>query len=130
MSDAPEIEAGAPGRRSRPRRVSVQTTRERRRRIFTWVLSLTIGVLLVNAVVGEDGYMASLAVNREQHMLEAEVARTRRENVDLQQRRIRVEQDTRAVEEEARRQLNFIRPGETLIIVQPSAPAPAPVPSR
>ena len=73
MSDAPELEFSAPARRTRPRRASAQTTGERRRRLVTWGLSLTIGVLLTNAFVGESGYLASLAAGREEQTLKTDV---------------------------------------------------------
>jgi cell division protein FtsB len=130
MIDTPDVAPAGPAPRVRKRRVSAQTTRERRRRLVTWGLSLTIGVLLINAFVGEDGYLASVAAAREEADLRGQVATIRYDNADLQQRRILLDKDPAAVEEAARKQLNFIHPGETLIIVQPPAPAPAPDGSR
>jgi cell division protein FtsB len=130
MTDAQEVEISAPAGRTRPRRVSAQTSRERRRRLVTWGLSLTIGVLLTNAFVGESGYLASLAAGREEQALKTELTEIRLENHHLQQQRIWLDSDPRAVEEAARRQLNFIRPGETLIIVNPADAAPSPSPAR
>ena len=130
MRDVPDPELAGPAPRVRVRRVSAQTAQDRRRRLVTWGLSLTIGVMLINAVVGEDGYLASVAAHREEQALLREVATVRLDNLDLQQQRVWLDRDPAAVEEAARRQLNFIHPGETLIIVRPAEAAPAPTPAR
>jgi cell division protein FtsB len=115
-----EIQAGPvpeDGRLRQRRRPNVRETRERRRRVLTWTLSIVLGVLLVNALVGEHGYLATIGAEREAARLRAEVAALRRENADLQRRALRLQQDRTALEEAAR-DLNFIRPGETLVIVR------------
>jgi cell division protein FtsB len=116
-----------PAPRLRARRVNAQATRDRRRRLVTWGLSVTLGVLAVSAVVGDSGYLASLRARREQRALLAEVASVRQENERLRDQRVRITSDPGALEEEARRQLQFIRDGETLVIIRetvPSTPAP------
>jgi cell division protein FtsB len=115
-----EIQAGpvpGDGRLRQRRRPNVRETRERRRRVLTWTLSIVLGVLLVNALVGEHGYLATIGAEREAARLRAEVNALRRENADLQRRALRLQQDRTALEEAAR-DLNFIRPGETLVIVR------------
>ena len=97
--------------------------RERRRRILTYVLWAGAVVLTVNAVVGENGYLATLRARREQAALAADVARIQLENQRLKEQARRLDKDPIAVEEAARRQLNLIRPGETLVIIRDAKPA-------
>jgi cell division protein FtsB len=113
------------------RRRTAQDTRERRRRALTWGLSLLLCVLLVDALVGDNGYLSTLRTAKEQNALMAELARVRIENQALQDERARLVNDPAAIEEAARRQLGFVKPGETLVIVHdspaagtPAAPAP------
>ncbi len=120
----------APARRSKARRVNGQAARDRRRRLVTWGLSLTLGVLLVGAVIGENGYLASLAARRDLLRVKADLARVRSENKELQDRARRFQSDPSAIDEAARRQLNFIRPGETLVIIKGTSPATPPPSTR
>ncbi len=109
------------------RRRSSQERQERRRRLLTWVLSAVLCILLVNALIGDNGYLATVFASREQAALQAEVARLRLENQRLQQESRRLQDDPAALEETARRELGLIRPGETLVILHdsqtPFAPA-------
>ena len=122
-------DASQPSARPRVRRrLSAQEVRDRRRRVVTWALSILLGVLLVNAFVGESGYLANLQAAREQAALEGEVARLRLWNQALQEQGRRLQTDPAAIEDAARRELGMIRPGETLIILRDTpgtGPAPA-----
>lgn len=130
MQDEIQVEAPppTPARRLRARRVDAQAARDRRQRLVTWGLSVTLGVLLISALVGETGYLAMLRTRRDVARATADLARQRLENQRLQLESRRLEQDEAAVEEEARRQLGFIKPGETLVIVRPPAPTAPPSP--
>ena len=103
---------------SRRRVRGAQDTRERRRRYVTMGLSIALVVLVVNALVGENGYLATIRARSEQSDLEASLAALRLENQRLQQERERLESDPAALEEAARRSLNLVRPGETLVVVR------------
>jgi cell division protein FtsB len=112
-----------------PARRRLQTTQEladRRRKRITLGLSLALCVLLVNSIVGENGYLTTVRVRRETAELEAAVARLRLENQRLQQDRRRLLEDPSALEETARGALGLIRPGETLVIYRPAKPAARP----
>ena len=113
--------------RARRRLRSAEDTRNRRRRRLTLGLSLALCVLVVNSIVGDNGYLAAVRFRAEEAELEAAVARLRLENQHLQQERQRLAKDPAALEEAARRSLGLIRPGETLLIVRPASP-PASVP--
>jgi len=114
-------------RRARRRLRSAEDTRNRLRRRLTLGLSFALCVLAVNAIVGDNGYLATVRYRAEQAGLAAAVARLRFENQHLQQERQRLTKDPAALEEAARRSLGLIRPGETLLIVRPATP-PASVP--
>lgn len=87
-------------------------------------------MLLVNALVGENGYLARLQAEREEAALTSALARLRIENRELQEERRRLQSDPAAVEETARRMLGMIRPGETVIIVRDLPPIPSDTPVR
>ena len=109
------------------RRLSSQEVRDRRRRVVTWALSIMLGVLLVNAFVGESGYLANLQAQRDEAVLRDSVRRVRLENESLKQQGRRLQTDPTAIEEAARRELGMVRPGETLVILR-DAPQPGPRP--
>jgi cell division protein FtsB len=88
-----------------------------------WTLSLMLGALLVNAVVGENGYLATVGAAHEEAALRATVAQLRLENQHLQAEGRRLQTDPDAVEEVARRELGMVRPGETMIVVRDATSA-------
>jgi len=109
-------------RRARRRLRSAEDTRNRRRRRLTLGLWLALCVLVVNSIVGDNGYLATVRYRAEEADLKGAVARVRLENRRLQQERERLTKDPAALEEAARRSLGLIRPGETLLIVRPASP--------
>lgn len=100
------------------RRLTAQETRVRHRRVAMWTLSLMLGALLVNAVVGENGYLATVRAAREEAALRTTVAQLRLENQHLQAEGRRLQTDPTAVEEVARRELGMVRSGETMIVIR------------
>jgi cell division protein FtsB len=129
---APEPAAEpAPSRRPRERRLrSPDEARTRRAVVITWALSLALCALIVNSIVGENGYLAAVRVRREEAALSAAVARLRIENAELQQESRRLQSDPSALEEAAHGTLGLIHPGETLVIVHDAPPAPAVPPAK
>ena len=105
--------------RARRRLRSAEDTRDRRRRHVTYGLSLALCALLVNSIIGENGYLATVRYRAERAELAAAVARLRLQNQDLQEERRRLLHDPAALEEAARRSLGLMRPGEKLLIVRP-----------
>lgn len=125
-SDQPEFQETAPPAplgQGRRRLRDVQENRARRRRYLQMALSVALFVLLINSIVGENGYLATLRARSEQNALEAQVAALRFDNQHLQQESRRLLSDPTALEETARGTLGFIRPGETLIVLHDPAPA-------
>jgi cell division protein FtsB len=113
------------------RRFPAQDARDRRRALISGTLFTVMCMLLVNAVVGENGYLATLAVRREEAALLARRARLRMENQELQQAARRLTSDPSALEETARRELGLLRPGETLLVIRDiDRPAPGAASSK
>ena len=123
MNDAPALEtverSTSLSAQSRRRIRSGHHSRQRRR-ILSYVLIAGAAALMVNAVVGENGYLASLRARHQYAALSAEVTKLRLENQQLKDQARRLKDDPAAVEEAARRDLGLIRPGETLVVVRDS----------
>ncbi|MEO8070625.1 MAG: septum formation initiator family protein [Acidobacteriota bacterium] len=109
--------------RTRGRLRSAQDSRDRRRTLLTWGLAVALSVLLVNSLIGENGYLATVRASHEQAELVASLAKIRIENQQLQEESRRLRNDPAALEATARRALGFIRPGETLVIVHDASPS-------
>lgn len=127
MIDQSASEAEVPAPSSPPSRRRVRASadgRTRRRRIITWALFVGCTVLMVNAVIGENGYLATVRAHRQTDAIHTDIARLRNENQQLLEQVRRLKADPAALEEEARKALGLIRPGEKLIIVHDAKPAP------
>ncbi len=107
--------------RARSVRPAAHERRARRRRRLAWAVFAVSGVLMVNALVGDNGYLATLRARREYDALQASLARTRYENQQLRDQILRMRDDPTALEEVARGQLGLIKPGETVVIVKDPA---------
>jgi cell division protein FtsB len=103
-----------------------QDVRTRRRQLITYALGFGAFVLFVNALVGDNGYLAAMRTNREHASLADKLQKMQLENDQLQEQIRRMQEDPSALEEAARGGLNMIKPGETLIIIKPATPPPAP----
>jgi cell division protein FtsB len=117
MSSAPTAPESKqkPRRRRRPR--SGPEGRQHRRRVVTYSLFGIALVLLVNALVGDNGYLAGLRARREHEKAIESLSKLQIENSQLREQQRRLRDDPAAVEEAARRDLGLIRPGETLVII-------------
>jgi cell division protein FtsB len=91
-----------------------------------YALGLGAFVLFVNALVGDNGYLAALRTQRDHDALAQSVAKMHAENARIQQEIDRLRTDPAALEEAARRQLSLIKPGETLVIIKDAKPAAQP----
>lgn len=99
--------------------------RQHRRRVVSSVLFVGALMLMVNALVGENGYLATLRARREYEAVMRDLRQLQRENQQLREQARRLKNDPTAIEDAARRELGLIRPGETLVIVRDTKPAPA-----
>ena len=106
-----------------------------RRRLLNLVLGFAAVVLLVDALVGEKGFMDRLRAGREYEQHAAKLNAMRRENAGLRSQIIRLDTDPSAIEEIARREMGLMKRGELLFIIrdgksQAALPAPASHPVR
>jgi cell division protein FtsB len=86
--------------------------------MLRFVLVLVSGILMVNALFGEKGYLATIQARQEQERVEDSLSALRAENLRLQNDAQRLRQDPSALEEAARGDLGLIKPGETLITIR------------
>ncbi len=115
-SDTPPLLNRPPRVRRRPH-VGAEA-REQRRRVVGYVLLAGAAVLMVNALVGENGYLAGLRAQRDYNAVMSDLIRIRVENQQLREHARRLKDDPSAIENSARRELGLIRPGETLVILR------------
>ncbi len=94
------------------------TLASRGRRLIRHGLLIVTVVIVVDAVAGEKGLIALLQARREYAALERSLDQARAENATLRDLARRLREDPAAIEEEARRELGLIKPGETLFIVK------------
>jgi cell division protein FtsB len=93
------------------------------RRAVSYLLVFATVVLLVDALVGERGLIASTRARRQYEELNQQVERTRRENAQLRETARRLKEDPTTIESEARDHLGLIRPGEVLVIIKDVKPS-------
>jgi cell division protein FtsB len=87
------------------------------------LLVFVASVILVDAVVGDRGLLATMRARHEYDQLAATIARQRAENARLREEARRLKEDPSAIEEIARRELGLIKPGEKVFIVKDIAPS-------
>ena len=120
--DRPEGESGQ--RQAGPRvrrRVKAGVDRERRKKLWTYGLLLLSAGLMVNALIGEKGYLANLQAKQEFQDVSESLRQLKAENARLKEEASRMRTDPRALEDSARSQLGLIKPGETLITLRDRA---------
>ena len=95
--------------------------RIRRQRIVRYTLLGISAAFMVSSLVGDNGLLSSLRARRQYAAVQQQLINLRNENRQLLEEMRRLKSDPAAIEEEARRNLGLIRPGETLVIVKDSA---------
>ncbi len=129
MNSLLSAEHEAPQKRPRaPRQLhNIPDAKQRRRRWVTYGLFMGSCALMVNALIGENGYLATLRARQEHKALVASLTKLRLENQQLSDEVRRLHDDPAGpMEEAARRELGFIKPGETLVIIRDARPAANP----
>ena len=92
--------------------------RRRRGRVVRYLV-LAIGcVLIIDALVGDRGFLAMLKARQQYRTLDAALAQARTENAQLREQARELRENPQAIEEIARRELGLIRPGEKLFIIK------------
>ena len=94
----------------------------RGRRLLRHVLVFITLAIVIDAIAGEKGLLALLQARREYSALERSLERARTENAELRDMARRLREDSTAIEEQARRELGLIKPGEVLFIVKDISP--------
>jgi cell division protein FtsB len=94
------------------------TLASRGRRLLRHALLFITLVIVVDAIAGEKGLLALLEARKEYAALERSLERARAENAELRELARRLREDPLAIEEQARRDLGLIKPGEVLFIVK------------
>ena len=97
----------------------------RTRTIVRVVLFALGGLMIVDALVGDQGLLAMRRASREYQQLEASVARQEAENERRREEVRRLTDDPVAIEDAARRDLGLIRRGERVFILK-DLPSPTP----
>lgn len=117
---ATEAPASAAPRRPRVRRrpQTALEIREKRRRWMRYGLAIVSGVLMINALVGEKGYLATLQARQQRNEIEASVNALRAENEALADFAQRLRRDPNTLEAIAREDLGLIKPGEVLVTLK------------
>jgi cell division protein FtsB len=92
--------------------------RRRRSRVVRYVVLAVGCVLIIDALVGDRGFLAMLKARQQYRTLEASLARSRADNARLRDEARELREDPQAIEEIARRELGLIRPGEKLFIIK------------
>ncbi len=98
-------------------------TSPRGRRLLRAGLAIVTGVVLVNAIVGEKGLVALMRARERQAAVALDLETVRLENQRTVEQARRYREDAATLEELARRDLGFIKPGEKLFIIRDLPPA-------
>ncbi len=94
------------------------TLASRGRLLLRHALVFITVVIVVDAIAGEKGLLALLHARRQYSALERSLERARADNAGLRDLARRLREDPKAIEEQARRELGLIKPGETLFIIK------------
>ena len=94
------------------------TLASRGRKLLRHGLIFFTFVIVVDAIAGEKGLLTLLQARRQYAALERSLERARAENADLREHARRLREDPSAVEEQARRELGLIKPGEVVFFIK------------
>jgi cell division protein FtsB len=97
---------------------TTQRAQRRGRRILAGLFFFVVCVLVVDALVGDQGLVATMRARKQYDELAAGLARLRTENASLREEGRRLREDPAAIEEIARRELGLMSPGEKLFIIR------------
>ena len=101
---------------------TAQRAQRRGRRFLTALFFFVVCVLAVDALVGDQGVMATMRARKQYDELAVDLARIRAENASLREDARRLREDPAAIEEIARRELGLMSPGEKLFIIRDVVP--------
>ena len=125
MKDAPPLlddETVTARPRARRRLVGLEAKQRQQQRI-RYTLLFVSAAFMINALIGDNGLLATFKARRQYAAMQREVNAMREENQRMKLKMDRLKYDPSAIEEQAREDLGLIRPGETLVIVKDAQPA-------
>lgn len=94
-----------------------------------YALAIAAFILVVNALVGENGYLATMSARREGAKLESEIRSTQEQNAQMREQIKQLKTNPNALEDAARKELHMSKPGEKVIVIKDaSKPTPTPTP--
>ena len=102
--------------------IKTQSTQRRGRRILAGLFFFVVCVLVVDALVGDQGLVATMRARKQYDELASDLERLRNENASLREEARRLREDPAAIEEIARRELGLMSPGEKLFIIRDVEP--------
>jgi cell division protein FtsB len=108
--------------RARRRLVGIEAKQRRQKQVRYALLAIS-AAFMINALVGDNGFLATIKARREYIAVQRDLNAIREENQRLKADMDRLKNDPTAIEEQARKDLGLIRPGETLVIVKDAQPA-------
>ena len=88
-----------------------------RSRLFQYGLALVTVILIVDALVGDKGFVDTLRARRQYRQVAAALAQKRQENDRLREEIRLLRSDPARIEAVAREELGLMRPDEVLFIV-------------
>lgn len=94
-------------------------------RLARWAFLLFAIAVLIDAVVGERGLLATLRARQTFEDNTVAIERQREENLRLREHVLRLKDDPSVIEELARGELGLMRPGEKVFIVKDLKPPAA-----
>jgi len=95
----------------------------RGRRLLRVGLGIVTLVVLIDAIVGEKGLVALMRARDLEAAVASDLQRVRDENRRTVEQARRYREDPATLEELARRDLGYIKPGEKLFIIRDLSPA-------
>ena len=108
---------------------SPNRAQRRGRRVLSALFFFVVCVLVVDALVGDQGLVATMRARRQYDRLSEDLARLRNENARLREEARRLREDPAAIEEIARRELGLMSPGEKLFIIKDVVKKELPIPT-
>jgi cell division protein FtsB len=88
-----------------------------RSRLLQYGLAFVTILLVVDALVGDKGFLDTLRARRQYRGVASALAQKRQENTRLREEIRRLRDDPARIESVAREELGLIRPGEVLFII-------------
>ena len=116
------VDSGVRKKASKPSSASSFNLRRRGRRAVQYLLVFVGCVLVLDALVGEKGLLEMLKKRQEYRALEQSLADVRAENTRLREEARSLQEDAKAIEDLARRELGLMKPGEKLFILKDVPP--------